>query len=413
MGLRKIAGYRANPEMLQSGRRLRAADNTQHVALVLLPALRNPQSDVTAADNIHILIGCFYLRHCAIMPRFFTKPKPCMTYQVTIAATGTSFIVENEETVLAAALRQGIGLPYGCRNGQCGSCKAKLQSGHVHYRTQPEALTPTEQQHGFALLCQAYPQSDLIIDSEEITSSAELPIKRFPAKVSNITQLNHDVMRITLKIPDTIRVQFLAGQYINFILKDGRRRSFSIANPPLDDKFIELHVRHIQGGRFTGEVFDHMHVNDIVRIEGPLGSFFLREDTTRPVIFIAGGTGFAPIKGIIEYALKKNIQRQFHLYWGARTAKDLYMHDVALRWANAHSNIQYTPVLSEPKPEDRWQGRTGLVHEAILQDFDSLAGYDIYGSGSPAMVYASRDAFIPRGLDPRHYYSDAFEFSND
>jgi CDP-4-dehydro-6-deoxyglucose reductase len=347
------------------------------------------------------------------MPRFSTKPKPHMSYQVTIAASGASFIVENDESVLDAALRQGINLPHGCRNGQCGSCKGKVQSGKVHYRKEPTALSAEERQHGTALLCQAMPDSDLIIAIEEIASSAELPVKRFPAKVCSITRLNHDVMRICLKIPEAIRMQFLAGQYIDFILKDGRRRSFSIANPPHADKYIELHVRHIQGGRFTGEVFDHMQVNDIVRIEGPLGSFFLREDSPRPVIFLAGGTGMAPIAGIIQHVLKKAIRREFYIYWGARSAEDLYMHDQVQAWATTHPHIHYVPVLSEPKPEDHWQGRTGYVHEAILADFASLAGYEVYGSGPPAMVYAGRDAFLPRGLDPKLYYSDAFEFSND
>jgi CDP-4-dehydro-6-deoxyglucose reductase len=347
------------------------------------------------------------------MPRFVTKPNSFMPYQVTIAASGTSFLVEDDESVLDAALRQGIRLPYGCRNGQCGNCKGKVQSGKVHYRTPATGLSEADKQEGYTLFCQACPDSDLIITIPEITSSAELPIKRFPAKVTSITRLNHDVMRILLKIPDGMRMQFLAGQYIDFILKDGRRRSFSIANPPNQDKFIELHVRHIQGGRFTGEVFDHMQINDLVRIEGPLGSFFLREDSTRPVIFLAGGTGMAPIAGIIQYALKKHIQREFYIYWGARSAEDLYMHDQVQAWANAHANIHYVPVLSEPKPEDHWSGRTGYVHDAVLQDFDSLAGYDMYASGPPAMVYAGRDAFVPRGLDPKHYYSDAFEFSND
>jgi CDP-4-dehydro-6-deoxyglucose reductase len=336
-----------------------------------------------------------------------------MTHQVTIASSGTRFLVENDESVLDAALRQGIALPHGCRNGQCGSCKGRLNSGSVHYRQEPEALTEEEKQHGYCLLCQACPDSDLIITIHEVTSSAELPVKQFPAKVSSITRLNHDVMRICLKIPDAIRMQFLAGQYVAFILKDGRRRSFSIANPPHEDKHIELHVRHVHGGRFTGDVFDHMRVNDIVRIEGPMGSFFLREDSSRPVIFLAGGTGMAPIAGIIRYALKKHLQREFYIYWGARSAEDLYMHDTVKHWSTSHSNIHYIPVLSEPKPADNWDGRTGFVHQAILQDFKSLTGFEIYASGPPAMVYAGRDAFLPHDLDPQLYYSDAFEFSND
>lgn len=336
-----------------------------------------------------------------------------MTYQVTIAATGTRFLVENDESVLDAALRQGIGLPYGCRNGQCGSCKGKLLSGKVQYRKPPEALTSAEQALGAALFCQAIPETDLGIAIHEITSSAEIPVKRFPAKVMSIERLNHDVMRILLRIPDAMRMQFMAGQYVDFILKDGRRRSFSIANPPHEDRVIELHVRHIEGGRFTSDVFDHMHVRDIVRVEGPLGSFFLREDSQRPVIFMAGGTGFAPIKGIIEHALKKNIRREFYLYWGARSREDLYQHELAQRWANEHGNIHYIPVLSEPKTEDHWDGRTGYVHESVMQDFASLADFDVYASGPPVMVYAGRDAFLPLGIDPQRYYSDAFEFSND
>lgn len=336
-----------------------------------------------------------------------------MTYQVTNTTSGRRFLVNNDETVLEAAIRQGIGLPYGCRNGQCGTCKGKLMSGKIAYRQPPEALTAEEQAHSMTLFCQACPQSDLLIHVNEINTSADVPLQRFPAKVSSIQKLNHDVMRIDLKIPEAMRFQFLAGQYIDFILRDGRRRSFSIANAPHDDSHIVLHVRHIQGGRFTGEVFDHMQVNDIVRIEGPLGSFFLREDSDRPAIFMAGGTGFAPIKGIIEHTLVKNIRREFHIYWGARTLEDLYMHDVAQQWADTYSHIHYTPVLSEPKDSDSWQGRTGYVHEAVLQDISDFSGYEIYASGPPAMVYAGRDAFMPHGLNAELYYSDAFEFSND
>lgn len=336
-----------------------------------------------------------------------------MTYQVTIAASGRRFLVNSDETVLEAAVRQGIGMPYGCRNGLCGTCKGKLLSGKVCYQKPPEALTSVEKEHSVTLFCQAIPESDLLINITEINTSSDIPLKRFPAKVSCIEQLNHDVMRICLKIPDAIRFQFLAGQYIDFILKDEKRRSFSIANAPHEDTHIELHVRHIKGGRFTSEVFDNMQVNDIVRIEGPLGSFFLREDSERPVIFMAGGTGYAPIKGIIEHTLAKNIKRDLHLYWGARTLEDLYMHEQAQQWADTYSHIHYTPVLSEPRTSDHWDGRTGFVHEAVLQDISNFSDYEVYASGPPAMVYAGRDAFLPHGLNVDLYYSDAFEFSND
>jgi CDP-4-dehydro-6-deoxyglucose reductase len=334
-----------------------------------------------------------------------------MTYQVTISNTGTRFLVDNNERILDAAIRQGIGLPYGCRNGQCGTCKGQISSGKVRYETATEALTSEERQHGKALFCQAYAQSDLEIIVNELTHSAEVPLKRFPAKVIEMQRLNHDVMRVKLKLPPSMRLQFFAGQYIDFILKDGRRRSFSIANPPHIDDVIELHVRHIQGGEFTGEIFDNMSINSIVRLEGPLGSFYLREDSDRPVILLAGGTGFAPINGIIEHALRKNIQREFYLYWGARSFADLYMHDKAQHWAEIYAHIHYTPVLSEPDSD--WSGRVGFVHDAVLADFQDLSGYEVYASGPPVMVYAGRDAFVPLGIDAQNYYSDAFEFSND
>lgn len=334
-----------------------------------------------------------------------------MTYQVTISNTGTRFIVEDNERVLDAAIRQGIGLPYGCRNGYCGNCKGQINSGKVRYATPTEALSADERQHGKALFCQAYALSDLEIVVNELTHSAEVPLKRFPAKIMQMHKLSHDVMQVVLKLPPPMRFQFFAGQYIDFILKDGRRRSFSIANAPHIDGIIELHVRHIQGGQFTGEIFDHMKIDDIVRIEGPLGSFYLREDSQRPVILLAGGTGFAPINGIIEHVLRKNIKREFYIYWGVRTFADLYMHERAQQWATAHANIHYTPVLSDP--DDNWQGRKGFLHDAVLQDFTDLSGFEVYASGPPAMVYAGRDAFVPHGIDPQSYYSDAFEFSND
>jgi len=336
-----------------------------------------------------------------------------MPFQVTFNQSNTRFLVNDDEHVLDAAIRQGIGMPYGCRDGQCGSCKGKISSGQVAYKNQPEALSQEEQRHGTALFCQAYAKSDLVLDIEELTHSAEVPMKRFPAKVASIERISHDVMRVILNLPPTFRVQFFAGQYIDFILDDGRRRSFSIANAPHQDKHIELHVRHIQGGEFTGEVFDNMRPKDIVRIEGPLGSFFLREDSDRSVILMAGGTGFAPIKGIIEHALNKNIKRDFHIYWGVKTFNDLYFHEQATQWANENKHITYTPILDNLDPDANWKGRTGYVHDNVLQDFDDFSNLEVYASGPPVMVYAGRDAFVPHGMNPERYYSDAFEFSND
>ncbi len=285
--------------------------------------------------------------------------------------------------------------------------------GKVRYASPLTALSKQQQAKGEALLCQAFAESNLEININELTHTKEVPTRRFPAKVAEINPISHDVLQIILSLPNNFRLRFFAGQYINFILNDGRRRSFSIANAPHEDKFIELHVRHIEGGEFTGEVFDGMQVKDIVRIEGPLGSFFLREKSERTAILMAGGTGFAPIKGIVEHVLAKKLPRDLHIYWGARNFTDLYFHEQALRWSKEHENIQYTPVLSGNENLENWSGQTGFVHEAVLQDFNDLTNIEVYASGPPVMVYAGRDACVERGMDSEYYYSDAFEFAND
>ncbi|HFQ14189.1 MAG TPA: CDP-6-deoxy-delta-3,4-glucoseen reductase [Gammaproteobacteria bacterium] len=336
-----------------------------------------------------------------------------MSYSVKIEPSGHHFSVDEGETVLDAALRQGINLPYGCRDGACGACLGKLKSGQVSYPDGPPiALDEDEAAQGMAILCQAQAQSDLVIESEEVQDSSEIEIKTLPCRISELRRLNHDVMLVMLKLPEADRLQYLAGQYIDFLLEDGRKRAFSLASAPHADRDLELHIRHVEKGRFTTYVFESLSVGDIMRIEGPYGQFYLREDSTRPIIFMAGGTGFAPVKGIIEHALEKGLTQPMYLYWGARTQADLYMHELAREWAGQHAHIEYRPVLSEAREAD-WTGRRGHVHEAILADFPDLGGYDIYASGPPAMVYAGRDAFPARGLDLAHYFSDAFEFSPD
>lgn len=334
-----------------------------------------------------------------------------MSYTVTVQPSGRRFEVLENESVLDAALRLGIGLPYGCRNGACGSCKSLIVSGQVSYEPNSiSGLSDEELQNNLALLCKAQPQSDLKVKVELVGSGDEISIKKLPCRVQHTQRLSHDVMALWLKLPASDRLQFFAGQYIDILMSDGRHRSFSIANAPHDDQFIELHIRHIKGGEFTGYVFDGLAEKAILRIEGPHGTFYLREDSDKDMIFIAGGTGFAPIKGIIEHALAENITRQMYLYWGVRARRDLYMADLAQGWADKYDNIHFIPVLSEPQPTDQWQGRTGYVHEAIGKDFSDLSGFDIYAGGPPAMVEAGKTAFAAAGLDMACYYSDAFEF---
>lgn len=336
-----------------------------------------------------------------------------MSHQVTLQPSGKTFTVADNETVLSAAIEAGYNLPYGCRNGACGACKGKIVSGEVDYGDHQEgALTEAEKQAGLALFCCAKPLSDLVIECREVTALNGIRPRIMPARVEKMEKLSSDVMALYLKLPSNERLQFMAGQYIEFLLKDGKRRAFSLANAPHNDELLELHLRLVAGGQFTQYVFSEMHEKAILRFEGPFGSFYLREDSDRPLIFVAGGTGFAPIKGIIEHAIHHNDRREIVIYWGARTLADLYMHELPQQWQQDHPHITYIPVLSEPSPEDNWQGRTGLVHVAVMEDFKEMNDYQVYCCGAPQMVDIAHLAFQAHGLPPEEFFSDSFTFAN-
>lgn len=330
-----------------------------------------------------------------------------MSFKVQVEPSGHEFSVEAEESLLEAALRQGINLPYGCRNGFCGDCRSALLEGEVHY---PEELPPAieGQTEGACLTCQAVPLSNLRIGVHEIEQAQDLRPRILPTKVDRIERLNDDVIRLYLKLPEGERLQFLAGQYLNFFLPDGSKRAFSIANAPHDDAFIELHIRHVAGGAFTDMLFDGMQERTILRIEAPLGSYYLREESQRPIILMGGGTGFAPIKGIIEHAFKVGIQRPMHLYWGVRSRHDLYLPQLPESWAAEHGNFSYTPVLSNP--DDDWRGETGWVHETVVADYPDLSAHEVYMSGPPPMIEAGKTAFLAHGLPGEELFSDSFEY---
>jgi len=334
-----------------------------------------------------------------------------MTYQVTLQPSGRRFAVAAGSTLLEAALDAGVNLPYGCKNGACGTCKGKVLAGRVdHGAAQDDALPAGERNAGFALLCCARPQSDLIVEVREADAAGELPVRTLPCRVERLDRVADDVMVMRLKLPTNERLQFRAGQYIEFLLADGKRRAFSLANPPHADTLVELHVRHVPGGNFTDHVFSAMKVKDILRFEGPFGSFYLREDSVRPAILVAGGTGFAPIKALVEHALHIGVQRPLHLYWGARDRAGLYLNDLAETWA-AQYGITYVPVLSAPAAADDWQGRTGLVHEAVLADHPDLAAYQAYVCGAPAMCEAALKDFVTHGLPREEFFADAFSYA--
>lgn len=336
-----------------------------------------------------------------------------MTYKVTIKPSGSTFEVGVDEHLLDAAIHQGLHLPYSCRNGRCGSCKATLLSGEVRYAGErPPALSDEDQSRGQVLLCQGLAMGDLEVQVREIAGVGGIQPRIMPVRVAKMERLAPDVMRLYLKLPAGQRLMYLAGQYIDVLLKDGRRRSFSIANPPHDDEFIELHIRHVPGGHFTGHVFEHMKEKALLRIEAPLGNFFLREDSNAPIIMMAGGTGFGPLKGMIEHAMHTGCDRPIYLFWGARKRVDLYLHDLVKSWMHDHAALfSYTAVLSEPLEADHWQGDTGWVHDAVLSHYPALNGFDVYMSGPPPMVEAARESFISHGLDPDRLYFDSFEFA--
>ncbi len=335
-----------------------------------------------------------------------------MSYKVTLQPDETSFEVLQNETVLDAALRQGVRLPYGCRDGACGACKSKVIDGTFSYIKQDlSGLSDKDKSNGFGLMCQAIANSDLNIEARLANTPNEIQIRKLPCRVMHIDKLTHDVVRLKLKLPKTERLAFLAGQYIDILMSDGKQRSFSLANAPHDDEFLELHIRYYEGGAFSEYAFNDLSEKTLLRLEGPHGSFYFREDSDRPVIMVAGGTGFAPVKSIIEHTLAAGIHRPIKFYWGVRAKSDLYLAELAESWTSQYDHIEYIPVLSEPIPEDNWQGRTGYVHEAVLEDFENFSAYEVYTCGPPPMTKAVCESVAAKGLEEKYIYSDSFEFA--
>jgi CDP-4-dehydro-6-deoxyglucose reductase, E3 len=337
-----------------------------------------------------------------------------LSYRVCIQPSNKTFDVADGETVLDGARRAGLALPYSCLGGVCGSCKATLISGHCAYpRQPPQALSAAERAHGDVLLCQAVPTDDLVISAREVPSVAELPRRVLPARVVEKRLLADDVMLLGLQTPSAQPLRWLAGQYIDVLLPEGKRRAFSIASAPHASDRIDLHVRRVPGGGFTQIVFDATPIGSLWRIEGPLGTFVPREDSERPMIFMAGGTGFAPIKAIIEHFLHLGTSRAMHLYWGARHQSDLYLPELPALWQTQHPAFQFSAVLSEADASEITRHRGGHVHEAVLDDHADLSPFDLYMSGPPPMIEAARHRFIERGLDPERLYYDSFEYAPD
>ena len=341
-----------------------------------------------------------------------------MSLTVTLKPAERSFTVERDERILAAAIRQGIGLPYGCRDGACGSCKCRLLEGRViHGAHQQKALSSDEEAAGFILTCCATPQSDCVVEARSVPGAGDFPILKLPSRVLSVDKPCADVAVLKLQLPANQNLQYRAGQYVEFILRDGARRSYSMANAPHllgTPPAIELHIRHMPGGKFTDHVFGTLTEKDILRMEGPFGSFFLREASDKPLVLLASGTGFAPIKALIEHMEFKGITRPAVLYWGCRSKADLYLHEWAEAAAARLPHLRYVPVLSEPKPEDGWTGRTGFVHQAVMADLPDLSGHQVYACGAPVMVESAQRDFIAQcHLTEDEFFADSFTSAAD
>jgi CDP-4-dehydro-6-deoxyglucose reductase len=337
-----------------------------------------------------------------------------MNFTVTVQPSGRQFEVARDEVMLPAAIRQGIGLPYGCKDGACGSCKSRLLEGRViHGAHQLKALSAEEEAAGLILSCCATPQTDCVIESRQVTAADQFPVLKMPTRVMSIQRPAADVAVLKLQLPANQSFQYHAGQYVEFILRDGARRSYSMASAPeLAQGVMELHIRHMPGGRFTDHVFGAMKEKEILRMEGPFGTFFLREDSPKPVVMLASGTGFAPIKALIEHMEAKGLTRSTVLYWGARKAADLYLRDWAEAAAARLPWLRFVPVISEP--EAGWDGRTGFVHQAVMADLPDLSGHQVYACGAPVMVQsAQRDFVAACGLPEEEFFADAFTSEAD
>jgi CDP-4-dehydro-6-deoxyglucose reductase len=337
------------------------------------------------------------------------------TFSVTVQPSGRSFSVESTETVLLAGIRQSIGLPYGCKDGACGSCKCRMLSGSVrHGNHQSKALSPDEEAAGLILTCCATPQTDLVLESRQVTEAGALPTKKMPVRVTTLHRASEDVMLMQLQLPANDSFGYRAGQYVEFILRDGARRSYSMANAPHRGPGLELHIRHMPGGKFTDHVFGAMKEKEILRMEGPYGSFFLREDSNKPIILLASGTGFAPVKALLEHMQHQGVERPVSLYWGARKPKDLYMSTWVTDQLATMPHLTYVPVVSDTRVEDGWTGRGGFVHQAVMQDFPDLSGHQVYACGAPIVVESAQKDFVAQcGLDPEEFFADAFTSEAD
>jgi CDP-4-dehydro-6-deoxyglucose reductase len=329
--------------------------------------------------------------------------------RVRVLPSNRDFEARGDEPVLTAALRQHLNLPHSCKGGSCGTCRVRvLRGGFAYPHGRPAGITAEEEASGHALICQARALEDLVIETREIRHVTDVEIRSLPCRIERMERLADDVMEVWLRLPAIEPFSWQCGQYIDVMLAGERRRSFSLANPPHDAAFLELHVRRVPGGAFSERLFAELKPGALLQIEGPLGQFVYRPGE-RPLLLIGGGTGYAPLKAMIRHVLETESKREITLFWGARTEADLYEQAWLKALAEKHPRFRYAPVLSEQAVGEGFDH--GFVHEAVLRKVAGLAGYDIYAAGPPAMIDAVRATLPPQGADPDRIYIDSFDYA--
>lgn len=330
-----------------------------------------------------------------------------MTKTVEIRQAQRSIRVPEVRTILEVALEEGIPYPHGCRSGRCGSCKSRLVSGEVDLLPHtPFALSPSERSQGLILACRAQPLSDLTVSwlgKEE--EKADHPVRRIRTQVVALENATHDIKRVRLMPEDGPPLAFTAGQYAQVTFPGAPTRDYSMANMPGETE-LEFHIRRIPGGAASERVATRLARGDRVEVRGPLGSAFLRESHTGPILAVAGGSGLAPIKSIVETAHAHGLRQPIRVYFGVRTERDLYLVDHFQRMAKAYPNLSFAPVLSEEPRSDRY--RTGFVTDAIAMDVSDLDGWKAYMAGPPAMIDAAGPLLQERGLRSEDMHVDVF-----
>lgn len=333
-----------------------------------------------------------------------------MSHTIELPQQQLQFEAEPGETVIQAARRNGITLPHSCLGGSCGACVAQLLQGSVSYPNgQPLTLNLADIEQGKAALCQAVAEDNLVIATPSARTTSDKPeVKMMPCRIQALEKPTDDVAIMTLALPPQSVFDYLPGQYIEFLLKDGSRRAFSIANTATtrDDQIV-LHIRKVPNGYFTGAVFSSLKPGALLRMEGPFGDFYWRKAPSAPVVCVAGGTGIAPILSLLDHLPDNAKDRQIDLFWGVKRQSDLYCLAQIDDLKSRLSNLHFHPVLSEA--DAGWQGASGFVHQHALHSIGDFSQHVVYSCGPPPMIAALKESFMANGLQADRLFFDAFE----